>query len=538
MEKGASLYISDVPKVKSHGIAFTPLIYAIMKSRTEELVKILAKFNANFLRTNSQGLSPLAVAAYFNKLDAIQFLLEQKTVSKEFAELCKKYESKSQVTMEWNEQLKALTARKYTSVFDIPKLKKKAKTLPRNKNESLVDFEMRCNQTNVEQWEFVISSKEKMDLIRTPLPSLLLAILKGTTKQFKIPAPTSILPSGDTLFHLAIIYGNTTALAILIEEGLDVNAQNKNGETPTMTFLQHRIQRPSYFRGRFFDKIGLTVYDLYKLKFLHRCGANFQITNNNKESVLHIAVKFQDYSTVKYFLTGNEEEEVENKKKKKETSKSPKKKQKKEKDSSKNNKEEESEEEEEKEEKKSLVDVNAITNAGESALWLAFQNFDLKIAELLLSHKASIQFLANTSSKNQNKKRKASELKDTNTLVGTTLLHQLAKLDPEKEGFWSNAFGLLFKYGGHSFVNVQDSHGKTPLHYFCAKDCFPVIQLLIASGAEVSILDKSHNLPFELVRNKEEMFAKMKTLQSKYRDLMQEALEKHQKTLEKQKKKN
>lgn len=203
--------------------------------------------------------------------------MTQNTVSKEFKlfyEEMKGYEPESKIDPFlkglWEHQ--ALTS------------SERNKVLIREKNESLLDFEVRQAYFNYHKWKNILSASTLYEVTRKPIFSLILGFLKDRRTQFVIPSLTSISSDGDTTLHLTIVNANIPALALVIESGVDVNAQNKVGDTAVHILLNGPTELP--------------IYDREKLPFLHRVGADFDLVNKHKDSILHLAVtkKVSEYS--------------------------------------------------------------------------------------------------------------------------------------------------------------------------------------------------------------------------------------------------
>ncbi|RYE05573.1 MAG: ankyrin repeat domain-containing protein [Rickettsiaceae bacterium] len=105
---------------------------------------------------------------------------------------------------------------------------------------------------------------------------------------------------GRIAIHYAALNGHEAILNILLADGTDINAIDKDGNTPL-----HLAACCSHSNMNA-DTINDSDYDYTRvIKFLLDCGANLGAANNGGDTPLHLAAKNSNQEGVKYLITRN-----------------------------------------------------------------------------------------------------------------------------------------------------------------------------------------------------------------------------------------
>jgi ankyrin repeat protein len=122
------------------------------------------------------------------------------------------------------------------------------------------------------------------------------------------------------------------------------------------------------------------------------------------------------------------------------------------------------------------IDAQCSVATGLTPLALALSRGCYQTAVMLIERGANVNLLCN----------------------GRAPLHTAALM---KRGKDSKMIVLLLSHGAK--VNLQDSSGRTALHFACARRRDPLVKLLLDSGADIDIENEYHQTPAELVKHRE-----------------------------------
>ena len=145
------------------------------------------------------------------------------------------------------------------------------------------------------------------------------------------------------------------------------------------------------------------------------------------------------------------------------------------------------------------ANVNATDEKGRTLLHIACEQGNLPIIELLISKDADIS----VKDENGCTPLKVAQKFDYSDIV--EYLRSYITVNGDKQLIEAAKKGNLqaVKFWieeGHVAPNVHDGDGRTPLHYACEQGYLPIVELLISSGANISVKDKNGCTPFKVAR--------------------------------------
>ncbi|MFB8787332.1 MAG: ankyrin repeat domain-containing protein [Potamolinea sp.] len=303
---------------------------------------------------------------------------------------------------------------------------------------------------------------------------------------------------GSTLLLLALRNNEQEVAQLLIAKGADVNAKNKNGETPLHLARSQEMAQLLIAKGADVNaknKNGETPLHLARsqemVQLLIAKGADVNAKNKNGETPLRLALRINKQEIAQLLIANGAD--VNARDNYGETLLNL---------ALLNNKQEIAQ---------LLIangaDVNARDNYGSTLLNLALQSNKQKIAQLLIANGADVNAKDKYGETPLNLALQSNKQKIAQLLIangadvnakdkhGKPLLHLALQNNPQKVA------QLLIAKGAD--VNAKDKHGETPLHWALQRYKQEVAQQLIAKGADVNAKDKYGRTPLHLVTSQE-----------------------------------
>lgn len=287
--------------------------------------------------------------------------------------------------------------------------------------------------------------------------------------------------NGSTLLHLASQKGYIDIIEFLIEMGVDIDAQTKQGETP----LHWVIKWPKGTSNLF--NVSKVLIDR---------GADISIKDNQGMTALHHAINSKEIDIAKLLIETYSDDGMMN-----------------------------------------YTIINAISNNGKTPSHLAIEKDSIEIAEILIAH------LANIEARDDRKKTplhyaKSLDMtkllvehgadinatdKDGNTILYYAILHYKLKIITylieigvniniknwlgetvlhltSRRGDWEIVLALIKDAKRKAQLNIKNNEGMTALHWAVKEEKEKVVELLLENGADPTIKNNEGETSIDLAK--------------------------------------
>jgi ankyrin repeat protein len=321
----------DINKIYGTGGGWTLLHLAASINHIEAL-NLLLRNNANVNIQNKSGKTPLCRAVEIGYKDVVKYLIEKgASVDIKYNNLIEKGAS---VDIKYNNETPLGYAIRNDKIKIARLLLKHTKNLHMHNDEYRpLMHKVASHNCNLEIAEFLLEQgfdiNARSNLGNTPLHTAIsLEKLKIAMLLIEKGADVNIRnEKGQTPLHLAVEKGSPemfqlhTAISLeklkiiamlLIEKGADVNIRNEKGQTPL--HLAAEKGSPEMFQlliaaqGALYIKnnVGKTVLDLAEqISYVEIIADLIGRTNNDKQTLLHLAILKNNLPVVKYLLKFN-----------------------------------------------------------------------------------------------------------------------------------------------------------------------------------------------------------------------------------------